>query len=200
VLLPQAARAPWLEQMLALLGLTGATGWLPDEPVSCASMVVTGRLGHAEVSPLARQSAQALVALVPMSPAGPTRLYLRSAEAAGRLLNEPLVAATLAARGFTLVDADRTPLAERIALLRHASAVVAAQGGPLAEMAFCPGGAAVLELLGPADPSALYWSLASVSGLRYGYVVGEASGAATPGCPFQIPLPMLEQAAALLPS
>ena len=29
------------------------------------------------------------------------------------------VAATLAARGFTLVDADRTSLADRIALLRH---------------------------------------------------------------------------------
>jgi capsular polysaccharide biosynthesis protein len=98
------------------------------------------------------------------------------------------------------VDADRTSLADRIALLRHASAVVAPQGGALAECAFCPEGAGVLELLGPADPSPVFWSLASVCGLRYGYVVGEAQGAATPGSPYQVPLPMLEHAASLLPA
>jgi capsular polysaccharide biosynthesis protein len=128
-----------------------------------------------------------------MAPPGPTRLYLRSAHSAARMKNEPMVAAILASRGFTLVDADQTPLARRIALLRHASALIAPQGGTLAEMAFCPAGAAVLELLGPTDPSPLYWSLASVSGLRYGYVVGEASGAG-----YEIPLPLLEQATAQL--
>lgn len=200
VLLPQAARAPWLEEMLALLNLSAATDWLAEEAVACTNLVVTGRLGLAEVSPLARSTAQALATLVPMAPPGPRRLYLRSAEFAPRLLNEPLVAATLAARGFTLVDADRTSLADRIALLRHASAVVAPQGGALAECAFCPEGAGVLELLGPADPSPVFWSLASVCGLRYGYVVGEAEGAATPGSPYQVPLPMLEHAASLLPA
>lgn len=200
VLLPQGARAAWLEEMLALLGLGAATEWLPDEPVACDTLVVTGRLGLAEVSPLARQAALALAALVPMAPPGPQRLYLRAAETAGRLVNEPLVAATLAARGFTLVDADRTPLADRIALLRHARAVVAPQGAALAEAAFCPEGASVLELLGPADASPLFWSLASVCGLRYGYVVGEATGAAVPGAPFEMPLAMLDHAAAQMPA
>lgn len=199
VLLPQGARAPWLEEMLALLGLGQAVEWLPDEPVACDTLAVTGRLDLAEVSPLVRQAAQALAALVPMAPPGPQRLYLRAAEAAGRLLNEPLVAATLAARGFTLVDPDRIPLAERIALLRQARAVVAAQGAALAEAAFCPEGAAVLELLGPADASPLFWSLASVCGLRYGYVVGEAAGAATHGAPYEMPLAMLDQAATQMP-
>ena len=200
VLLPQAARAPWLEEMLALLNLATAADWLPDEPVACTNLVVTGRLGQAEVSPLARNAAQALAALVPMPPSGPRRLYLQSAESASMLRNEPLVAATLAARGFTLVDADRTLLADRIALLRHAHAVVAAQGSALAECAFCPDGAGVLELLGPADASPLFWSLASVCGLRYGYVVGEAHGIAAPGAPYEVPLPMLEHAIGLLPA
>ena len=200
VLLPQAARAPWLEEMLALLNLAAAADWLAEEPVACTNLVATGRLGLAEVSPLARNAAQALAALVPMAPPGPRRLYLQSEESASRLRNEPLVAATLATRGFTLVDADRTSLADRIALLRNASAVVAAQGSALAECAFCPDGAAVLELLGPADPSPLFWSLASVCGLRYGYVVGEAPGIAAPGAPFEVPLSMLEHAVGLLPA
>lgn len=200
VLLPQAARAPWLEEMLALLSLAAAADWLPDAPVACTNLVVTGRLGQAEVSPLARSAAQALAALVPMSSPGPRRLYLQSAESAAILRNEPLVAATLAARGFTLVDADHTSLADRIALLRQASAVVAPQGSALAECAFCPTGAAVLELVGPADASPLFWSLASVCGLRYGYVVGEAAGIAAPGAPYEVPLPMLEHAVGLLPA
>ena len=49
------------------------------------------------------------------------------------------------------------------------AAVVAAQGPHLAETVFCPPGAAVLELVGPANPRAPYWSLASCAWLKEDY-------------------------------
>jgi len=204
LLLPDAlAHAPWLGEMLALLGIGVATVvWLADAPAACSALVVVTGFDAEAVSPATHSAAQALAALVPLSPPGqvalPRLLYLRSLITMGRLVNEPMVAATLAAHGFTLVDADHTKLAERIALLRGARAVVAPQGPMLAELAYCPAGAAVLELVGPANPVAQFWSLASCAGLRYGYLVGEAVGAPEWGGDYAAPLPMLTLAAGMM--
>jgi capsular polysaccharide biosynthesis protein len=198
VLLPQGADAPWLAEMLALLGLEDAVEWLPDAPVACDGLVVTSRLDLATPGPYAIAAARALAALVPLAQPGARLLYVRSTATAGRLDNEVEVAATLASHGFAVLDADATSLAARIALLREARAVIGGQSPYLAEIAFCPPGAAVLELVGPADPSPVFWSIASCAGLRYGYVVGEAVGAARPGGPHAIPLTMLDPAAAMM--
>ena len=194
LLLPDAlAQAGWLREMLALLGIgEAAVVWLANAPVACARLVMTSRFDRDHVSPFVHHAAQALASMVPLGPAGPKLLYQRSA--AGGIANEEAVAACLAASGFTLVDADRTSLAERIALLRHASGIVGAQGPALAELAFCSRGAAVLELVGPTNPRMLYWSLASCAGLRYGYVVGERAGNGE----YMVPIPMLAHAAGLM--
>lgn len=197
LLLPEGANSPWLCEMLALLGLEPHVDWLPDAPVACASLLVTSRLDTDAVSPISHAAALALAALVPVAPPGPPLVYLRSA-ARGQPANEEAVMASLAARGFTLLDADATPLAARIAALRHAAAVVAAQGPALADIAFCPPGAAVLELVGPADPSLTYWSIASCAGLRYGYLVGDAVGLAVPRGAYDVPLAMLDHAAGMM--
>ncbi len=197
LLLPEAANTPGLREMLALLGLEPHVAWLPDAPVACASLLVTAGFDTGAVSPLAHAAALALAALVPVAPPGPRLVYLRSS-ARGQPTNEEAVAASLAARGFTVLDADATSLAERIAVLRHADAVVATQGPALADIAFCPPGAAVLELVGPSDPSLTYWSIASCAGLRYGYLVGDTVGLAVPGGAYNIPLAMLEHAAGMM--
>jgi len=204
LLLPDTlAQAPWLDEMLALLGIGTATVvWLADAPATCAALVVVTGLDAEAVSPATHGAALALAALVPLSPPGPVALprllYLRSVITTGRLVNEPAVAATLAAHGFTLVNADHTPLAARIALLRGARAVVAPQGPVLAELAFCPAGATVLELVGPANPVAQFWSLASCAGLRYGYLVGDAVGTPKWGGDYTAPVPMLAHAAGMM--
>lgn len=193
LLLPDAADLPHLREMLALLGLEPHVAWLPDAPVACAGLVVTSRFDTDAVSPFAHGAAMALAAMVPLAPPGPRRVYLRSATS--RLANEAAVAANLLARDFSVLDADATPLAERIAVLRHAGAVVATQGPALAEIAFCPPGAAVLELVGPAEPSLTYWSIASCAGLHYGYIVGEK---VEPGDAHAIPLAMLDHAVGMM--
>ena len=163
LLLPDTIAATrWLREMLALLGIGAASVvMLADAAASCAKLVRAGPFDLDAVTPFSHAAAQALASLVPLGAAGPRLLYLRSTGMAGRIANEAEVAATLADRGYTLVYSDRTSLAERIVLLRHASCLVAAQGPALAELAFCPPGAAVLELVGPANPRKLFWSLAS---------------------------------------
>ena len=200
LVLPDAlAQAGWLGEMLALLGIAaGDIVWLADTGARCARLVVTSGLGGDDVSPFSTEAARDLAALVPLSGALPRRVYLRSAATAGRLVNEVELAAMLAAHGFALLDADQTSLVERIAVLRHASAVVAAQGPALAELAFCPPGAAVLELVGPANPRLLFWSLASCAGLRYGYVVGEAVGEAAWDGEYSVPVAMVAYACGLM--
>ena len=63
---------------------------------------------------------------------------------------------------------------------------------------FCAPGAAVLELVGPANPHTLFWSLASCAGLRYGYVVGEAVGATSWDGDYVVPAAMLDHAAGVM--
>ena len=200
LLLPDVlADVAWLRAMLALLGVDETViVWLPDAGVPCARLVVANGFDLDAVVPFAHAAAQALASMVPLGPAGPTLLYLREAATAGRIANADEVTATLAAHGFAVVDTDQTSLADRIALLRHADGIVAAQGPALAELAFCAPGAAVLELVGPANPRTLFWSLASCAGLRYGYVVGEAVGAAVWNGDYAVPLPMLEYASGLM--
>jgi len=200
LLLPEAADAPWLRETLALLNINATqVAWLADEAVVCADLTLTTRLPIDDVAPFAIEAARAAAALVPLSPPGPRLVYLHGDSTCGTPANATQIAATLAARGFAIVEANRISLPERIALLRHATAVVAAQGPHLAGMVFCPPGTAVLELVGPANPRALYWSLASCAGLRYGYVVGEPTGPA-PGLndSYTVPLAMLAYAAGIM--
>ncbi len=200
LVLPDAlTQAGWLGEMLALLGIAaGDIVWLADTGARLARLVLTSGLGGDDVSPFSTEAARDLAALVPLSGALPRRVYLRSADIAGRLVNEAELAAMLAAQGFALLDADQTSLVERIAVLRHTSAVVAAQGPALAELAFCPPGAAVLELVGPANPRLPFWSLASCAGLRYGYVVGEAVGEAAWDGDYSVPVAMVAYACGLM--
>jgi hypothetical protein len=192
ILLPQGADSPWLAEVLALLALSPPEiEWLGDTPVDCDVLLTLSGLDTDAVSPAVAQAARTLAGLVPLGPTRPDRIFLFAGGGGPGNLGD--CAETLTRRGFVAVNADSLDLPSRIALLREATALVAPQGSALDEMAFLPPGAAVLELTGPADPRARYWSIASVCGLRYGYVVGDAADGT-----YTIPLAMLEAAAAAM--
>ena len=199
LLTPAMTATRLVREMLALLGIGGSdVVELADGMVGCARLGLAGPFDRNAVSPISHAAAQALASLVPLGPEGPRLLYLRSSVTAGRVANDEEVAHVLTRRGYSVVDVDRTSLAERIGLLRAASGLVAAQGPALAELVFCAPGAAVLELVGPANPQTLFWSLASCAGLRYGYVVGEAVGAAGWDGDYVVPAAMLDHAAGVM--
>jgi capsular polysaccharide biosynthesis protein len=79
---------------------------------------------------------------------GAKRLYIsRRAYPMRVMVDEPALERALRARGFTIVRAERLPVAEQIALFRGAEVVVGATGAGLANALFAPEGAKVFEIL-----------------------------------------------------
>jgi capsular polysaccharide biosynthesis protein len=100
---------------------------------------------------------------------GPRRILVSRRDAmARRLSNEAALAARLEALGFVCVTPGALPVAEQIRLFASADIVVAPHGAGNVNMAFCPPGAAFLELVPAGNASSLYWMMANVCDLRYG--------------------------------
>lgn len=91
-----------------------------------------------------------------------------------RVVNEAAVLEALAPFGFETVDPGSLSVAEQIRRFAEAELVVGPHGAGLTNIAFCPPGAAVLELFPPAYVNPCYFALATtVPGLRYRYLVGD---------------------------
>jgi hypothetical protein len=184
LVLPEAARTPFLTQALDLLGTADATEW---QDAATPAREIAG-LSPRDVSPYAAIAARALAGMVPLGTPGPRLVHLTTPGPRAPT-NAAEVSQVLQALGFVVADPATLSLAARIALLRDARALVAAQGPALDELAFLPPGAAVLELTGPTTPCMRWWSLASVCGLRYGCIVGDAAEEG-----FTVPTAMLHAA------
>jgi hypothetical protein len=92
--------------------------------------------------------------------------------AARRVSNFDAVSAVLQRYGFVVVSFEQTPLAEQIAVMGGARLFIGEHGAGLANVLFCQPGARVLELFNPVCVQPAFWTLAGVSGLDYGFVVG----------------------------
>ena len=111
------------------------------------------------------------------------------------MVNEPALEAALRERGFTIVRAERLSVAEQIALVRGAEAIVGATGAGLANALLAPEGCKVFEILpegfaapwlrnvvhlaggdwrgyfcpAPIDPRRVPWAYRVRRGFRWGY-------------------------------
>jgi len=82
-----------------------------------------------------------------LKPAGPaTRRVLLAPQKPREFSNRAVVEQIATKAGLEIVDLEGLDLAGQIDLFRHARLIVAAHGGALANLLFCPPGAAVLEL------------------------------------------------------
>lgn len=103
---------------------------------------------------------------------GPRRIYVSRRDAqARRVSNEDAVMERLARHGFELVVPGKLSPADQIRVFAGAEIVIAPHGAGNTNVAFCPPGAIFLELLPDRDPSALYWMVGNVAGLRYGRMI-----------------------------
>jgi len=107
--------------------------------------------------------------------ATPTRrLYITRGQGRRALQNEDDLLPLLRQRDFEIYDPLRA--SDPPGDFAMAATVVGAHGAGLADLAFCPRGARVLELI-PSDHVHPYFcSLAQAAGLRYGYLVGTSLG------------------------
>jgi capsular polysaccharide biosynthesis protein len=130
--------------------------------------------------PFARRTNSAWVgawlrSLVAAVNTGPEKIYLSRRGAAGRqLTNEEELAAALKPQGFVMVQPEKLSVAEQARLLGAARCVVAPHGAALANLAFAPPGARLLELFHPEHKNRVYENLAAACGHRYASLDGSA--------------------------
>jgi capsular polysaccharide biosynthesis protein len=106
------------------------------------------------------------------------RLYITRGQGRRALGNEDDLLPLLLQRDFEIYDPVRA--SDPPGDFAMAGTVVGAHGAGLADLAFCPRGARVLELI-PSDHVHPYFcSLAQAAGLRYGYLVGTSLGERPP--------------------
>ncbi|BBK38055.1 hypothetical protein STAQ_31330 [Allostella sp. ATCC 35155] len=105
------------------------------------------------------------------------RLFVRRGSVARRrLLDEAEVAGRFAEAGFEPVDPGALDFAAQMRLFAEAAVVVGAHGAALANAAFMPAGATLVEIAAQ-DAASPFGALAAAAGLRYGALRAEVAGA-----------------------
>lgn len=184
LVLPAFAAGTIQAQSLALLGI-GPEQVIeigPTESLEFEEVTALSALDLWSISPFSRHAAHEVATAIAMAGDAEVkaaeRIYVRSSSVVAPMGNVAALTDALAGLGFTVVDFDALDLRQRVAVMRRARFVVGEHGPSLANLFFCSPGTQVLELFGPGSAQPMYWSVASCSGLGYGYVVGEPAGAA----------------------
>jgi capsular polysaccharide biosynthesis protein len=137
------------------------------EPLRVESLVVIEGLTHHGVymSPLVMDCMNSLSAGV--RGAGHERLFVTRTSVARRLVNEPEIARYAEAQGFFLLAPGHLSLAEQIAAFKDAREIVGVSGAELANTAFAPGGARVINIAPAGMPDTFFWFIAGLKRHEY---------------------------------
>jgi capsular polysaccharide biosynthesis protein len=179
LLLPQFAAASPQRRSLRLLGIDDADiRWIgPDEGLPCEALWCMGGVDIWRPPRLCQIAASVLsdrVAVNDAERAGslPTRLYIRRGANTRVMTGYDALGPVLESAGLVTVVMQSLPLDEQIRVMRNARVVVAETSAGLANILFCRPGCRVLELFNPAFVQPAHWTLASLCGLGYGFLVG----------------------------
>jgi capsular polysaccharide biosynthesis protein len=116
----------------------------------------------------------------PADPAPGRRIYLSRADAGWRrVLNEPVLMAMLAQRGFESVSLAGMSVREQAALFDAAAWIVAPHGAGLANVVFARPGATLLEIFPFSFGTPAFHCVAAAGRLRYGCHVVPQSAVVT---------------------
>jgi hypothetical protein len=161
-------------ESLELLGLADRCVELDEGVYRCGSLAVATIPGHGIDRPSPRhvqRMRRALLERVDFDHGARRRLYVSRGDAGDRrVLNEDAVVAALAELGFEPVTLGGLPLAAQLRLFAEAEVVIGAHGAGLANAIVAPEGAWLIELVGDKVVNPMYAALASIAGVRYGYV------------------------------
>lgn len=90
-----------------------------------------------------------------------------------KLLNEVELRAFLSLQGYEYVNPGDMSLNDQVNLFYNATHIVAAHGAALTNVIFCRPDCILVELFPVTYVNQCYWTIASIVGLRYGYLLGE---------------------------
>jgi capsular polysaccharide biosynthesis protein len=177
-----AAGPGWRSEFAELLGLSLVTAPIGNLRVDelvfppCPTFKEDGTDVTLFVPAAVRWLGAALRDAAGARPGRPRRLYLtRRGTGWRRLTNEAGLEETLVARGYEVVAPEELSVAEQIRLFADAEVVVAPHGSALTNILFARS-CTVVELVNPAYPSGVFYTLADALGHDYWYVVGTAGG------------------------
>ncbi|MBN8902548.1 MAG: glycosyltransferase family 61 protein [Rhodospirillales bacterium] len=165
-------------QTLSLLGITEDDIVIvrDKEALSFESAILCGRFDLWAVPSYSLRAARALSEAVddgyPEWPAA-ERIFLHRRVNRRTFVNFENFRPLLEARGFTILEFENVSVRNQIRAFRNARYIMAEHGAGMINLMFCRPGARVLELFNPACVQPAFWSVASVSGVDYGYAVGQ---------------------------
>ncbi len=172
-----AAPRPFQEQSLRALGI-----WERRLPYAGPRLRLASLTWPSGLDPIGFPSARTTAWLrarfvAPHAPGGrPVRLYVRRSRRT--VANPREVAAVLERFGFEVVEPETLSFAEQVRTFSAAEAIVGCHGAGMANSVFARPGAHVLELFQPGYVNLSTYRLVRAAGMRYGYLVGRASGPA----------------------
>ncbi len=171
--LPRFAAGSFQADSLAALGIgpDDVITIADTEILACDELVTTSAFDLWRIAPFVREAAIRLGAALPAASTA-ERVFLDRPTGSPALAERDTVLGWMRAQGFTILDADATTLAMQAAAAQGASLVVGLHGWPLANLLFARPGTVAIELCSAATAQPLFWTVASVAGLRYGYVLG----------------------------
>jgi capsular polysaccharide biosynthesis protein len=205
LVLPRFTGGAFQNETLSLLGIEPTEIMVigDNDKLKFAELFVTSAFDLWAMSPYGREAAHQLAAAAlagRMTPRdAPERLYVFSALSRETMINFNRVVTLLSQYGFHCTSLDDLSLHEQIAIMQRARFVVGDHGPALANLLFAQRGTRALELFRPRDPQPLYWSVASISGQEYGFVVGHPASAADNARHgsvelFEMPISVLQEA------
>ena len=92
-----------------------------------------------------------------------------------RLVFEDSAFELLMRNGFEVLYAEDLSTEEQVEIFSGANRVIAAHGAGMANIAFCPEGAAILEIFPPMHATPVYWFVSNVAHLHYTCAIGRLS-------------------------
>ena len=205
IVLPRFEPGSFQEQTINLLGIAPTTHVIVDDhqAIQFNDVWITSEADIWTIPPLVPIAAAKIVAAVAARLPKPEtcghRVYIHRITGTRRVRNLGSVKTVLDNYGFHVVSFEDSPVATQVAIMQDARYVIGEHGASLANIMFCRPGTSVLELFNPANVQPAYWSLASVSRLNFGYLVGthaadDEAGEADWNSPYDIPVDRLEEA------
>lgn len=103
----------------------------------------------------------------------PRRFFVdRKGASYRRIVNSGEVELTLSQRGIVPVRLEEMSFAEQVALFSRAELIVAPHGAGLTNLVFCQPGCQCLELFAPGYVNPVFWTIACMAKVVYGYLLG----------------------------
>lgn len=174
LVVPAVEKGSFHEQCLEILGInTSDIIYVGNrEALKFESTFLTNDLDLFGVTSAVSTAAHTLVRASPSMLGRGSKIYIHRNVPWRRLANFEKILPILERYDFAIVTFEDATVADQIAIMKEARYVIGEHGAGLINVVFSSAGARVLELFNPSSVQPAFWSVSSLCGHFYGYLVG----------------------------